>query len=122
MADLYQFYGADLQVDAHGDLLLASDTVLGQQSVLRRLLTNPLDDAWNPNYGAGLPRFVGQPSAPLQIAGVIRSQLQLEAVVAAQPAPGVSVIGQADGTVIASITYTDAASGGTQLLTVPLGG
>ena len=42
-------------------------------------------------YGAGLARFIGQPTNPLQIKAVIRSQIFKEAGVARQPEPLIDV-------------------------------
>ena len=122
MADLCQLYGADLQIDATGDLLLAHGGELTQQAVLRRLLTNPLDDAWNTNYGGGLGQFVGAPASTVQISAVIRAQMKLEASVSQNPAPSVQVLSARDGGVLASITYADIASGRDQSISVPISG
>ncbi len=120
MADLSLQFGGDLAVSATGDLLLNDGPELTQQRVLRRLLTNPGDYIWQLNYGAGLGQYVGQPGAPAAIAGVARTQILLEAAVAAAPAPSVAVTAQADGTVNLSLSYTDAAAGETSALTFSL--
>lgn len=120
MADLSLQFGGDLGVGPTGDLLLSDNAVLTQQRVLRRLLTNPGDYIWQLNYGAGLGQYVGQPGAPAAIAGVARTQILLEAAVAAAPAPSVAVTAQADGTVNLSLSYTDAAAGETSALTFSL--
>ncbi len=88
--------------------------LLGQQRVLRRLLTNPGDYIWQLDYGAGLARFIGQPANPLQIKAVIRSQIFKEAAVARQPEPVIDVQispGGAAGTVYVYVRYVDADSG-----------
>ncbi len=41
MADLSQTIGSDISVSANGDLLTSDGLQLSQESVLRRLLTNP---------------------------------------------------------------------------------
>jgi len=120
MADLSLEFGGDLAVSATGDLLLNDGPELTQQRVLRRLLTNPGDYIWQLNYGAGLGQYVGQPGAPAAIAGVARTQILLEAAVAATPAPSVTVAAQANGTVNLSLSYTDAAAGETSALTFSL--
>lgn len=120
MADLALQFGGDLVVGPTGDLLLSDGTVLTQQRVLRRLLTNPGDYIWQLNYGTGLGQYVGQPGAPAMIAGVARTQILLETAVAASPAPSVAVEAQADGTVNLSLSYTDAAAGETSALTFSL--
>lgn len=122
MSDLSHLHGNDLQVDATGDLLLAAGAALSQQRVLRRLLTNPLDDAWNTGYGAGLPRYVGQSTQRAAVAAVIRAQMRSEAAVARQPVPEVTVAAAPDGTVTASVGYADAATGATAMVTLPVRG
>ena len=66
----------------HRRFASATGPLLGQQRVLRRLLTSPGDYIWQLDYGAGLARFIGQPVNPLQIKAVIRSQIFKEAAVA----------------------------------------
>lgn len=121
MADLSHNFGGDLASAANGDLATVSGTTLGQQRVLRRLLTNPGDYIWHPTYGAGLAQFVGQPVNALQITAVIRSQIFKEAAVARQPEPVITVLGQDDGSVFVEIRYVDASSGQTQILTFTVG-
>ncbi len=116
MNDLFQQWGNDLAVDARGDLALASGALRVQQQVLRRLLTNPGDYIWQPQYGAGLAQFVGQPANPLQIQAIIRTQLAKESAVAQTPPPSVEVSYDTLGAIAVMISYVDAASGQTQLL------
>ncbi len=116
MNDLFQQWGNDLSVDSRGDLALASGALRVQQQVLRRLLTNPGDYIWQPQYGAGLAQFVGQPANPLQIQAIILSQLKNESAIAQTPPPSVEVSYDTLGTISVMITYVDAASGETQLL------
>jgi phage baseplate assembly protein W len=121
MADIWHQFGDDLAVGVTGDLVPVSGTALGQQRVLRRLLTNPGDYIWHPDYGAGLGQFVGLPAQTAQIRAVIRSQILREAAVAASPEPTVDVQSDNTGTFTVNITYADAASGQTQLLTFSVG-
>ena len=116
MNDLFQQWGNDLAVDARGDLALVSGALLVQQQVLRRLLTNQGDYIWQPQYGAGLAQFVGQPANPLQIQAIIRTQLAKERAVAQTPAPIVEISYDTVGAIAVMISYVDAASGQTQLL------
>jgi hypothetical protein len=120
MADIAHQWGSDLGFGPTGDIAVVAGSVLGQQRVLRRLLTNPLDYIWQPGYGAGLASFVGQPANALQICATIRSQIFKEAAVAQNPEPTVDVTlnpGGASGDVYAYILYTDAQTGQTQVLT-----
>ena len=111
MVDLALEVGGDLAVGPTGDLALANGTLLTQQRVLRRLLTNSGDYIWQLNYGAGLGAFVGQPGAPEMIAGVVRAQLLLEPSVAVSPPPVVAVAHENDGAVTATLTYADSTTG-----------
>ena len=87
MQDLSHEFGADLAAGPTGDLALADGVALGRQRVLRRLLTNPGDYIWQPEYGAGLGRFVGEPASPQRIRAVVLSQVFREAAVARSPEP-----------------------------------
>jgi phage baseplate assembly protein W len=119
MADVFHQWGSDLTISATGDISAVSGPLLGQQRVLRRLLTNPGDYIWQLDYGAGLARFIGQPVNPLQIQAIIRSQIFKEAAVARQPEPVIDVQvapGGATGTVYVYVRYVDADSSQTQVL------
>jgi len=116
MADLSHLFGSDLTIGPTGDLAWAAGTTLGQQRVLKRLLTNPGDYIWQPDYGAGLAQFIGQPAQANQIRAVIRSQVFKEASVARTPEPAIDVAFDDTGTFSVQLRYADAATGQTQLL------
>jgi phage baseplate assembly protein W len=125
MVDAFHQWGSDLVVSATGDIGAVTGSLLGQQRVLRRLLTNPGDYIWQLDYGAGLGRFIGQTANPLQIKAVIRSQIFKEKAVARQPEPSIDVQvapGGASGTVYIYIRYVDAESGETQVLSFSVSG
>lgn len=122
MADGAQLWGSDLLISPTGDISLSDGTELGQQRVLRRLLTNPGDYIWHLDYGAGLARFVGQPAAPAQIRAIIRSQIFKEATVSPSPEPTIDVTQNADGTLYVHIRYVDAVAGSTQSLQFSVAG
>ncbi len=106
-------------IGSTGDIGTVAGPLLGQQRVLRRLLTNPGDYIWQLDYGAGLARFIGQPISPSQIRAVIRSQIFKETAVARQPEPIIDVQiapGGGAGTVYVYIRYVDAESSGTQVI------
>lgn len=114
LVDLYHYIGGDLSVSSTGDLAGAADTMRGQQRVLRRLLTNSGDYIFHPDYGAGLPRWVGRTADYPRIRSLILGQMLLEDAVARKPAPIVNVGGIAGsdgGGFSVSIQYADAASG-----------
>lgn len=108
MSDLSHVVGGDLTIAASGDLAAVSGSVLGQQRVLRRLLSNAGDYLWQLDYGAGLPAMIGTPADAAAITGIVRHQIFLEAAVARTPAPVIAV--EAEGSILSlSITYNDAA-------------
>ena len=112
-------------IGATGDIGTVAGPLLGQQRVLRRLLTNPGDYIWQLDYGAGLARFIGQPINPLQIRAVIRSQIFKEATVARQPEPLIDVQvspGGAPGSVYVHIRYADTDSSETQVISFSVSG
>jgi len=122
MSDLFHYFGGDLSQSATGDLLKVDGTTQGVQRVLRRLLTNPalLDTSGNvvaagdyifhPDYGAGLPRMVGDTVDVAKIKGAIKGQILLESAVARNPAPTIDVV-EITGGVSVSIRYNDALTG-----------
>lgn len=118
MSDLDHYFGNDLNQSATGDFLKVDSTKQGQQRVLRRLLTNPaLKDAngnvtvsgdyiFHPDYGAGLPRMVGDTVDIPKIKGVIRGQMLLESAVSQNPEPVINVQEISEG-VSVYIQYND---------------
>jgi len=124
VSDLSHQWGSDLLIGPTGDLATASGTQLGQQRVLRRLLTNVDDYIWQLTYGAGLARLIGQPGSAMAIGALIRSQIFKEAAVARTPEPVIDVQVSPDGapsTVYVHIRYVDAAGGQTQSLSFSVG-
>ena len=118
MADLFHYYGYDIVLTPAGDLQTVDGTVLGQQRVLRRLLTNAqvtlpdgeqvsADYIFHTDYGAGVPVRVGQVSSPDDINSLITGQMLLEDAVAQIPAPVVST-SPITGGVDVDIQYVDA--------------
>jgi len=116
--DINHFWGADLAAGNTGDLATVSGITRSQQRILRRLLTNPGDYLFQPDYGAGLPGYVGQSLDVPKLTALIRSQILMEDAVAHDPAPQITV-GKvnADLTAISvRIAYTDAPSGAPAVL------
>lgn len=114
LADLYHYFGTDLSPSNRGDLLTVTAITRGQQRVLRRLLTNPGDYIFEPEYGAGLAKWIGANADLAAMRALIRAQMLLEPSVAVQPEPDVSVMpiaNQAGGGFAVAISYTDAPSG-----------
>jgi hypothetical protein len=127
MSDLNHFFGGDLSLSNTGDLAAVSGTTQGIQRVLRRLLTNPAlldsnnnvtvsgDYIFHPNYGAGLPRLVGSVINLPKIRALIRGQILLEAAVARNPEPIITVT-EISGGISVNIRYSDAQTGKPQAL------
>ncbi|QIY81514.1 phage tail protein [Chromobacterium violaceum] len=111
MNDLHHYIGSDLTTSPTGGVTTVSGIERGKQRVLRRLLTNPGDYVFHPDYGAGLGAYVGQIVNIPQLTGLIRGQMLLEDVVANTPTPAVQITQQDDGTLSVSVRYTDAPSG-----------
>ncbi len=125
MDDIFHVWGTDLTVGASGDLAVAAQPTVGQQRILRRLLTNPGDYIWQLDYGAGLAGFVGEPANASQITAIIRSQIFKESAVARTPEPIVDVQvspAGAVGTVYVHLRYADSQSGESQVLSFSVTG
>lgn len=121
MIDLTHYIGSDLSIGPTGDLAFSSSTALGQQRVVRRIITNPGDYIWHLDYGGGVGLMIGEPANANAIRGVIRSQISKEAAVAPDPPAAIDVDATPTGVVTASIRYADADTGETQVLPLPLG-
>ena len=91
VSDINHYWGGDLAPGITGDLLTADGATRGQQRILRRLLTNPGDYVFQPNYGAGLPQYVGRLLDVGKLTALIRSHILLEESVAKNPAPQITV-------------------------------
>jgi hypothetical protein len=124
MADIAHQWGSDLELGPTGDLAVVTGSLFGQQRVLRRLLTNPLDYIWQPGYGAGLATFIGKPANALQVRAKVRSQIFKEDAVLQEPEPTINVALSpegASGDVYLNILYSDAGTGQVQVLTFSVG-
>ena len=108
MSDLHHFWSGDLSAGLTGDIEVVSGPALGTERVLRRLLTNPGDYLWQPGYGAGLARFVGQPADPAAIRALVQQQMLQEAAVTPDPEPVIEVQSDPGGTLSVQVRYADA--------------
>lgn len=117
--DLNQYWGSDIVPASIGDLGTAIGTLRGQQRILRRLLTNPGDYVFHPEYGAGLPSKVGQTVDIPGIRALIRGQILLEDAVAKTPAPQITAVQIPNGIAV-TVNYTDASSGNPAVLSFNL--
>ena len=102
--DLHHVFSSDVQPSAAGDLLTTDDPT---QRILRRLLTNPGDYLWHPEYGAGLPARIGDVLDVEELTGLIREQMFLEPSVSHSPEPEIDLALIPNG-VRAAIRYTRA--------------
>ena len=121
MLDLSHVWSGDLSASSGGDLATVTGSEAGQQRVLRRLLTNPGDYVWQPDYGAGLGSYVGGPVSSATIAATIRSQMYKEPSVAHDPEPVIDVQAGPGGAVYVHIRYVDADTSTGQVLTFSAG-
>ena len=95
--DLNHSWGDDLVVSTTGDLDQVARTTRSRQRVLRRLLTNPGEYLFHPEYGAGLRKMVGENRDVAKIRTLIRGQMLLEPSVSRSPEPTVTVASITNG-------------------------
>jgi phage baseplate assembly protein W len=91
LSDAWHFWGNDLAVSPTGDLARATSVDRSKQRVLRRLMTNPGDYITHPDYGAGLPAYIGKNVDLDAIKAVVVGQMLKEASVARTPRPVVTL-------------------------------
>lgn len=120
--DIHHVWSGDLAATATGDLATVDRGALGTERVLRRLLTNPGEYLWQPEYGAGLARFVGEPTDAAAIAAVIRLQMRREPAVATVPEPVIEVVVGVPGTLSVVVRYADAQTAQARTLNIQLPG
>lgn len=108
LTDVFQWYGSDVGIGPTGDLQQVSDTVRTQQRIVRRLCTNPGEYIFHPEYGGGLPAKIGSNASEAEVKAIVQSQVALEAAVATQPKPVVTVSPIGTGAMRIRIQYTDA--------------
>jgi hypothetical protein len=105
--DLNHWVGNDVGTSATGDLGTANADTRTQQRIVRRLVTNPGDYIFHPDYGAGLPQKIGQTLDIGAIRGLIRSQVLMEEGVAKSPESVIAVTAITNG-VSVRIQYASA--------------
>ena len=116
MLDATLPWSSDLSPSPTGDVALTAGDTLGQQRLLRRLLTNPGDYLWQPEFGAGLGSFIVSTCDVSAIKARIRSQIFLESTVSRVPEPVIYVQDAMDGGVYVQLQYVDASTGTSQTL------
>lgn len=90
--DAFLNWGQDLVLSSTNDLLVADGSTLSEQRIIRRLMTNALDYIWQPDYGAGIGSYVGQPLTDDSFDAIqnsILSNIFLENTVSQNPQPDI---------------------------------
>ena len=120
MTDAAHYFGSDFSLSATGDLLVVAGQTETTQRIIRRLMTAIKGYIWNLSFGAALPAQIGSPTNLMAVQNAIRAQIFQEPAVAKAPEPVITLTSNPNGTFTAAITYTDAVSGQTQTLNVPV--
>ena len=110
MPDAQHWFGEDLSVSPTGDIALVDGIDLGNERIVRRLMTNLGAYIWHIDYGASVPKRVGDTLDLTLIESVIRSQIYLEDAVSKDHDIGIKVEPILNG-VFVEIQYVDALSG-----------
>jgi hypothetical protein len=113
MPDIAHIWGGDLSLNPTGDLLSVSGPEAGRQRIIRRLFSNQGDLLFHPEYGAGLPRRVGDNRDEAALRAVVLRQIFAEAAVARSPEPQVTATPIPNGVVL-RILYADGDTGEAQ--------
>ena len=128
MNDINHWFSGDVQLTGKGDLSISSTVIMTQQRILRRILTNsaspdgPPDYIWNPEYGCGASKYVGETINKLtELKTIIIGQLKLEEGVAQLPIPEVTLVTTSTILTI-TIKYVDISTGTPQTFTFETGG
>ena len=113
MADVAVPWNTDFLADATGDLLVIDGDDEVRLRLERRLFTAVQGYVWHPEYGAGLPQKIGSTYSVPQIRSIVMSQINLEATVAPNPAPIVTVSNPPNNlnSIVIGIQYYDAVAG-----------
>lgn len=119
MIDMDHFIGNDLSVGPTGDIAWTQLTKMGEQRVMRRLITNAGDYIWHLDYGGGIGKMIGTPANVPFINGIILAQMSKETAVSQTPPPVITVTANDLGVVAATIQYVDANTGANTVLNVP---
>lgn len=122
MAGEFHWFGLDTQFAATGDSALASDIIEINQRIVRELMTAPGDYIWQPAYGAGLGRYIGQALSTekfAEITGLIRSIVVKQRDVQRTPGPTITFQSDATGLLSAQIIYVYAPTGQSVTVTAP---
>lgn len=76
--DVSHFWGSDINVSQTGDMARVEGVERSKQRVLRRLMTNPGEYSFHPEYGGGIPARIGTILNLAEVGAAIRKQMELE--------------------------------------------
>ncbi|QDH16779.1 phage tail protein [Swingsia samuiensis] len=106
MSSLSHWYGQDLSIDKDR-LKIVSGAEEVQQRLLRRLLTNSGDCIWQPKYGAGVRKMVGQVLRPGMMQASIRAEVLQDSGVDSSKPVEVIITDRGGGGCDCQISYFD---------------
>ncbi len=73
--DAQHWFGEDLSVSGTGDIALSDGIDLSNERIVRRLMTNLTEYIWHTEYGASVPKRVGDTLDLSLVESIIRSQI-----------------------------------------------
>lgn len=113
MPDANLDWDADFSLAPNGDLSIVDGVANSNQAIIRRLLTAVNGYIFHLTYGAGLPQRIGLTARANDIQSLVRAQILLEATVAQNPQPIVTLAKDltVTGAYIITIKYIEAATG-----------
>ena len=122
MPSEFHWWGLDTQFSAAGDDATAAAIDEINQRIVRACMTAPGEYVWEPSYGLGLGRYVGQALTADKFAEIkagINTVVAQQPEVQRQPGPAIMFVNDPAGLIAAQIAYTYAPTGQTVTLTVP---
>jgi phage baseplate assembly protein W len=114
MPSEFHWFGLDIQFAASGDDASASGILEINQRIVRELMTAPGEYIWQPDYGAGLGRYIGQALSTekyTELTALITSIVLKQPDVQKLPAPTISFQSDAAGLLSTQIIYVYAPTG-----------
>ncbi|WP_029604808.1 hypothetical protein [Kozakia baliensis] len=118
MSSLGHVMGDDLTLDAKSGIAVVSGSQETRENILRRLCTNPGAYIWQLDYGTGLPAMIGEPLLVQKTRRAVLAQMMDEFGVDQTQAVNVELSSSAGDIVQCTISYVDAQTGRTEILTV----
>lgn len=110
MPDAQHWFGDDLALSATGDIALSDGIDLSNQRIVRRLMTILGEYTWHTDYGASVPKRIGDTLDMSLVESVIRSQIFHEEAVSKEHDIAIAVTKILNG-VFVQIGYIDALTG-----------